>query len=162
MTSRRRDEGWVTFASVSALVHAVLAVVVASGATPTGQRAPHRDVATRVPPPRLVGTGLTTTGPTTGPARTPRPAEPRPVAVVTLGVSMLMLACGLSLVAIGVESHRLAPSADSEGATVARDSGAVRLLATGIPVASVGLLGVVGGIVWVALDRRRDRRRAAR
>lgn len=150
---------------MSATLHAVLAVVVARGASPTtAAAAPQSATEPRVtaspaaiPPPRLVGSAGSEVG-----RVPPRPAEPRPIAVATLGVSMLMLACGLSLVAVGVESHRLAPSSDSEGATVARDSGAVRLLSTGIPVASVGLVGVVGGIVWIATERRRDRRRAAR
>jgi hypothetical protein len=173
---------------MSATLHAVLAVIVAQGAP----RAASGSVEHRaVPPPRLVAASLPPPatkhvgkgGPTEPPhpsslraspssrvnasgspatVMPSRPAEPRPIAVATLGVSSLMLACGLTLVAIGIESRRLAPDADTEGAAVGRDSGALRLLATGIPVASVGLIGVVGGIVWVVKERRGARRAGAR
>ncbi len=71
---------------------------------------------------------------------------------------MLGLACGLSLIAVGIDSQRVALDGRTEGEVHGRTKSARRLLAVGIPLAGAGLGTAIGGIVWMARDRRRAKR----
>lgn len=74
-----------------------------------------------------------------------------------IGIGMVAVASGLSLVGIGIESRRIATQGRTEGELHARVSGSKRLLAVGIPLASAGIAAAVGGIIWIVRDRRRAR-----
>jgi hypothetical protein len=126
---------------VSAAAHAVLALIV--GAAPLDAPAP------RVPAPRLAS------GPKRAPPRTAAP----PIAVATVGFGALGTAAGAALIVMGVQSRRIAGDGQTEGEVHARDQGARRLLAVGIPVATLGVGLVAGGIIWIVRSRRRGSHR---
>lgn len=112
--------------------------------------------------------GAATATPTSGPVPPPRPVAastlpyrpppPRPIAVAITGIGTLALACGLSLVAVGIDSQQVALDGRTEGEVHGRTKSARRLLAVGIPIASAGLVTAVAGIVWMVRDRRRAKR----
>jgi hypothetical protein len=128
--------------ALSAFAHAALSVFVgAATATPAAS-------STVVPPPR----------PVASPMVPYRPPPARPIAVAVTGIGTLGLACGLSLVAIGIDSRKVALDGRTEGEVLGRTRSSRRLLAVGIPLASVGLATAIAGIVWIARDRRRAKR----
>lgn len=74
------------------------------------------------------------------------------------GIGTLALACGLSLVAVGIDSQRVALDGRTEGELHSRTKSARRLLAVGIPIASAGLVTAAVGIALIVRDRRRAKR----
>ena len=132
---------WLRYAlpTLSAVAHAVLCLVV--GAAQAHVPAPP----VPTPAPR----------PVAAPTSPKRPLPARPIAIVTTGLGTLALASGLSLVAIGVQSRVIAPDGRTEGEALGRRVGSTRLLAVAIPLTVVGVVAVIGGIVWIVRDRRR-------